>query len=157
MQNLFGETLKWFRSTFDAGVERVLAILIGVCFVASLVFLALAVEDAAGQEPTSTPVPTATATPTPTATPTVDPMVQFEADKVKFCLNSVYYNYISRTGIQLRAFLVDYVAKDDGAEVSGVADSTDERMTGTIYFKCVFSELMGESMMLTDLELIEGE
>jgi len=155
MKNLFEETLKWFRSTFDEGVERVLVILIGICFVASLVFIYLAIEDAAAQEPTDSPV--ATITPTPTPTPTVDPEVQFRANKVTFCKDLVFYHYLKLTGIELRAMYSDYVATDTGAEVTGLADSADERLTGKIHFKCVYDDFMGESMMLTDFDLTEGE
>jgi hypothetical protein len=157
MQNLFGETLKWFRSTFDAGVERVLAILIGVCFVASLVFLALAVEDAAGQEPTVTASPTATATPTPTATPTIDPMVQFRKDKITYCLNSVSYYYLSRTGIALEFTSTVWIMLAGTAEVTGTVDSTDERFGDPMTFRCVFEEFMDEPMMLTIVEVTESE
>jgi hypothetical protein len=65
----------------------------------------------------------------------------------------VYSTYRNRTGIQLRKVYADYGETDTGAEVTGLSDSTDERLTGVIHFKCVFGELMGEPMVLTDVEL----
>ena len=120
-------------------------------FVASLAFILLAGIDAIAQEPTA--APTATATPTPT----IDPEVQFRADKVTFCVDLVYYHYLRRTGIELRTLEKTYVPTDTGAEVTGLADSADERFTGTMHFKCVYDDFMGESMMLTDFDLTEGE
>jgi hypothetical protein len=158
MRQVFKEMQRQFRSTFDPGVERVLAILIGICFVASLVFLALAVEDATAQEPTSVPTPTATSTPTPTATPTVDPEVQAMDDRITMCLDSMEYYYLSRTGIQLEPLAFLYAVTDSGAEITGTADAeNDERLTGVVDFKCVFEDFMDVPLMLTEIEVTEGE
>ena len=146
--------LKWFLETFWSTPERVCVVCIGACFVASVIFILLACIDVATAESQVLTVPTATATLTPTATPTIDPEIQYQADRVKLCVDSVYTNYLRRTGIELREMYSNYVATDTGAEVTGLSDSTDERLTGVIHFKCVFGELMGEPMMLTDIELI---
>jgi len=145
--------LKWFLETFWSTPERICVVCIGVCFVISVVFLLLACIDVATAEAQVLTVPTATATLTPTATPTPDPEIQYRADRVTLCVDSVYSSYLSRTGIELREMYSNYVATDTGAEVTGLSDSTDERLTGVIHFKCVFGELMGESMVLTDVEL----
>ncbi len=100
--------------------------------------------------------PTATAVPTPTATPTVDPEVQFRADKVVYCIDSVHYYYLSRTGIELTVYGVTYVVTDSGAEVTGKAVSRDERFTGPLDFKCVFEDFMDVPMMLTEI-IVTGE
>jgi disulfide bond formation protein DsbB len=109
------------------------------------------------QEPTSTPVPTATATPTPTATPTIDPMVQFRKDKITYCLNSVSYYYLSRTGIALEFTSTVWIMLAGTAEVTGTVDSTDERFGDPMTFRCVFEEFMDVPMMLTIVEVTEGE
>ena len=109
------------------------------------------------QEPTSTPVPTATATSTPTATPTVDPEVQATTDRTTLCLDSVHYYYLSRTGIELEPLAFKYAVTDSGAEVTGTADADDERLTGIVNFKCVFEDFMDVPLMLTDVEVTEGE
>ena len=88
---------------------------------------------------------------------TVDPEAQFRADKVTFCVDLVNYHYLKLTGIELRTLEKTYVATDTGAEVTGLADSVDERLTGTMHFKCVYDDFMGESMMLKDFDLTEGE
>ncbi len=107
------------------------------------------------QEPAATAVPTASLS---TATPTVDPEIQYQADKVTFCVDLVYTNYHLRTGIELRLISeVTYFVTDFGAGVVGIADSDDERLIGRIHFKCEFRDFMGETMMLTDVELSEGE
>jgi hypothetical protein len=126
--------------------------------VASLVFTALAVEDVAAQEPTSVPTPTATATPTPTATPTVDPEVQAKNDRITLCLDSMKYYYLSRTGIELEPLVFEYAFKLSGIEITGTADAkNDDRLTGVVDFKCVFEDFMDVPLMLTDVEVTEGE
>jgi hypothetical protein len=105
------------------------------------------------QEPSPVATPTPTATATPTATPTVGPEVQFREDKITSCKDSVRYYYLSRTGIELTLSGVTYVVTDSGAEVTGLANSTDDRFTGPLDFKCVFGELMEVPMMLTEIHV----
>jgi hypothetical protein len=103
------------------------------------------------------------------ATPTVDLEAQARDDKVAFCVDTVYYNYLKLTGIELRTIDATYVATDTGAEVTGLAELTTgaERFrkyhspvslsSPVLHFKCVYRDFMGESMMLTDFDLTEVE
>jgi hypothetical protein len=112
------------------------------------------------QEPTVTavPTPTATATSTPTATPTIDPEVQAMDDRITMCLDSMKYYYFSRTGIELDPLAFLYAVTDSGVEITGTADAeNDDRLTGLVDFKCVFEDFMDVPLMLTDVEVTEGE
>ncbi len=153
--------LKWFLETFWSTAERITVVCIGACIVASLVFILLVIVDVyptSAQEPTATVVPTATATPTPTATPTVDPEVQAARDRATLCLDSVHYYYLSRTGIELEPPAFLYAVTDSGIEITGTADAeNDERLPGIVNFKCVFEDFMDVPLMLTDIEVTEGE
>jgi hypothetical protein len=71
--------------------------------------------------------------------------------KVQFCQDSVYHHYLGRTGIQLDFGVTNYV--DEATPIVGVASSTDERLSGTVYFRCVYGEVEGVEGVLTDIEI----
>jgi len=70
--------------------------------------------------------------------------------KVQFCQDSVYHHYLTRTGIELDFGVTNYV--DDETPIVGVASSTDERLSGEVYFRCVYGEVEGVEI-LTDIEI----
>jgi hypothetical protein len=74
-----------------------------------------------------------------------------EQELIQFCQDSVYHYYLSRTGIQL-----DFIETNRQHEdlISGIADSTDERLAGPVGFKCIYGEVAGV-VILADIEVTQ--